>query len=210
MKIAVFGATGGIGKHVVNHALKEGYEVKAYVRNKSKYNKVHEKLSIVEGQLHEFNKIIDFVSNVDVVLSALGSSMDKSYNSFPVLEGHINILKAMELKGLRRFMTIGTPSLTFKADQKSLYTQLAPKIGKKMFPNAIRELVSIGHVIKQSTLDWTVVRYMMPVDEDTGEIKVGFGKEKLKWKISRENIAKFMVNEVKENKYIQSMPIIGS
>lgn len=36
MKIAVFGATGGIGKFVVKHALEKGYEVNAYVRNPQK------------------------------------------------------------------------------------------------------------------------------------------------------------------------------
>ncbi|MFP2961134.1 NAD(P)H-binding protein [Myxococcus sp. 1LA] len=33
MKIAIFGATGGIGRFVVKHALNRGHEVRAYVRN---------------------------------------------------------------------------------------------------------------------------------------------------------------------------------
>ena len=119
-------------------------------------------------------------------------------------------MKAMELNGIKRFVTIGTPSIRFNKDHKSPYTVVAPFIGKKMYPNAIRETVSVGHVIKQSKPDWTVVRYMMPVDEETNEAKVSYGQDKLGWKISRKNIAKYMLKEAIEGKHIQSMPIIGS
>jgi len=210
MKISIFGATGGIGKHLVQLALEEKHEVRAFVRDKKRLSISHNNLSITEGNLDEFQKIIEFVKGSDIVLSTLGSSMDKDYNTFPVLEGHINIMKAMELNNIKRFITIGTPSLRFKNDQKSSYTVIAPFIGTRMFPNAVRELRSIGNVIKQSNLDWTVVRFMMPIDDVTGEAKVSFGEKKLNWKISRSNIAKYILKEALENKHIQSMPIIGS
>ena len=36
MKNVILGATGGIGRHAVRHALEKGYEVVAYVRNPHK------------------------------------------------------------------------------------------------------------------------------------------------------------------------------
>ncbi len=62
MKIAVFGATGGIGKHIVSHALEKGYEVNAYVRNLSKMTHTHANLSIFEGQVSDYEKISVFSS----------------------------------------------------------------------------------------------------------------------------------------------------
>lgn len=44
----------------------------------------------------------------------------------------------------------------------------------------------------------------------TQQIKVGFGDVKLNFNISREDIAYFMVNQISNNKYLHSMPIIGS
>ena len=44
----------------------------------------------------------------------------------------------------------------------------------------------------------------------TKEIKESFGDVKLNFNISREDIAYFMVEQVDSNKYIHSMPIIGS
>lgn len=36
MKVLIFGATGGIGKWAVKHALMQGHEVTVFVRNASK------------------------------------------------------------------------------------------------------------------------------------------------------------------------------
>ena len=210
MKIAIFGGTGAIGKHLVQFALEDNHHVNIYVRDKAKVTIRHKNLSITEGTLDEFKKIIDFLRETDIVLSTLGSSMAKDYNEFPVLEGHINIMKAMELNDLKRFITIGTPSLTFDGDQKSVITTISPIMGHLIVPRAVRELKSIGHVIKQSALDWTVVRFMVPVNEETGQAKVSFGDKKLNWKISRKSIAAFILNEALENNYVRSMPIVGS
>jgi putative NADH-flavin reductase len=210
MKIAIFGGTGAIGKHLVQLALEDNHQVSLYVRDRRKVDIKHDNLTITEGTLNEFIKIINFLKEVDVVLSTLGSSMAKDYNEFPVLEGHINIMKAMELNDLKRFITIGTPSLTFDGDQKSVMTVVSPIMGHLIVPRAVRELKSIGHVIKQSALDWTVVRFMVPVNEETGEAKVSFGDKKLNWKISRKNIAAFILKEATENNYVRSMPIVGS
>lgn len=46
MKIAIFGATGGIGRFAVKHALEKGYEVIAYVRDSAKLTISHDKLVI--------------------------------------------------------------------------------------------------------------------------------------------------------------------
>jgi len=52
---------------------------------------------------------------------------------------------------------------------------------------------------------------MAPKDSTfTKKIKVGFGDVKMNFNISREDIAYFMVNQVKNNRYLHSMPIIGS
>ena len=62
-----------------------------------------------------------------------------------------------------------------------------------------------------SSLDWTVVRYHRPVDKDTTEnVVVTYGETNIKMEISRHNIAKFVFDQIKDDKYIKSMPIIGS
>ena len=50
-KVTIFGATGGIGRHAVRHALEKGYEVVAYVRNPGKVKEEHPRLTMVKGEL---------------------------------------------------------------------------------------------------------------------------------------------------------------
>ena len=52
MKIIIFGAGGGIGKHAVTHALNKGYEVTAYLRNPEKLTARAENLTVVKGETH--------------------------------------------------------------------------------------------------------------------------------------------------------------
>lgn len=54
MKIIVFGATGGVGKSVVQQGLDAGFEVTAFVRKPTKLNLSHGRLTIVQGDA--FNK----------------------------------------------------------------------------------------------------------------------------------------------------------
>lgn len=49
MKIMIFGANGGIGKWAVKHALQNGHNVTAYVRNSSKIFNQDKNLTVVQG-----------------------------------------------------------------------------------------------------------------------------------------------------------------
>ena len=57
MKIIIFGASGGIGKFAVQHALEKGYEVKAFLRNPSKLTIKHDNLTIIQGEINNYNNI---------------------------------------------------------------------------------------------------------------------------------------------------------
>ena len=53
MKVTVFGATGGIGRHVVAALLADGHDVTAYVRNPGKLGHSAPRLVTVTGQLSD-------------------------------------------------------------------------------------------------------------------------------------------------------------
>ena len=59
MKVVLFGATGGIGKWVLKHALDEGHEVTAFVRNPKKIALQHEKLKIFQGQVNPYTRKVN-------------------------------------------------------------------------------------------------------------------------------------------------------
>lgn len=127
------------------------------------------------------------------------------------LEGHRNIIKAMQTLGVSRLIDWATPSARFSEDKRSFITVVPGILAGLAFPKAKKEIVSICSAIKEINLHCTIVRFMAPKDSPpTGGAKVGFGDTRMHFGISREDIASFMVEQVESDKYLYSMPIIGS
>lgn len=211
MKIAVFGATGGIGKFVVEHALKEGYEVVAYVRTPNKLNISDDNLKVMQGELNEYEKIKLAIEGCDCVINTVGVPMKFSYKEMDGLTGCDNIIKAMKELNVKRLIAWATPTVKSAEDSKSVVTVLPGIMAGIVFPKAKKEILAIGQSITKSNLDWTIVRFLAPKDTAfTSNVKVTFGEEKINFNISREDIAYFMVKQVTDKTYVGRMPIIGS
>jgi len=72
-RVAILGASGRTGQHLVRQALERGHEVVAILRDPSQSSlPVHEMLTVVRGDVFEPNTIEAAVSDVDVAISALG------------------------------------------------------------------------------------------------------------------------------------------
>lgn len=210
-KVIIFGANGGIGKHAVKHALDRGYLVTAYLRSPEKLELQHENLTIVKGTIDDYKTMLSAVTGQDAVLWCIGIPMKRNYEKMESLEGHQNLIRAMQEAGVKRLIDYATPSVSFEKDTKSFITVVPGIMAGILFKKAKQECVAIGDVVRNSGLDWTLVRFMAPQNTPyKGKVKVGFGDVKMKFAISREDIGAFMVRQIERDKYIHSMPIIGS
>lgn len=72
MKIAVVGATGPTGQHVVEELLRRGHEVVAYVRRPEGLHP-RTSLEIVGGQLSDTRTFAHAIQNCEVVICTLGN-----------------------------------------------------------------------------------------------------------------------------------------
>lgn len=210
MKVIIFGASGGIGKFAVQHALEKGYDVKAFLRNPSKLTIKHKNLTIIQGGINNYNDIKNAIFDCDAVIWCIGIPM-KRYKHMESLDGHKNLLKAMNECGIKRLIDWATPSVRFKKDKKSFITVVPGFMAGILFPMAKKEIIYIADMITASKLKWTIVRFMAPKDTPfTGNVKVGFGDTKMSFNISRADIGAFMVEQLSNKSYEYSMPIIGS
>lgn len=211
MRFAVFGATGGVGRFVVKHALDRGHEVRAYVRNPDKLQMQDGRLTVFRGELTDYAAIEKALAGCDAVVSAIGIPLKLSYPSMDSLEGHRNIIKAMEALGIARLIDWSTPAVRSAKDKLALITAL-PLIMTGIVPTtAKKELVAVADAIQASNLDWTIVRFVAPTNAPgTGKVNAGFGDTKAGVRIPREDIASFMVDQVTSDAYSRSMPIVGS
>src|SRR4051812_40718186 len=104
MNITVLGATGGVGKEVVSQALEAGHEVRAYVRTPAKLDVAHPNLTVITGELIDSEAIRRAVHGTDVVISALGPSLDRKATAMPLIEGTRKIVDAMRAESVERYI----------------------------------------------------------------------------------------------------------
>ena len=211
MKLIVFGATGATGKRIVEQALEQGHLVTAFVRDPSKLGLMHSNLAIAKGDIMDLSSIIPAVQGQEAVLCAIGAPANKTGNIRS--EGTKNIIQAMKATGVKRL--ICQTSMGY-GDSKKFLDQtpfifkhiIVPFILKKAFADhALQE-----EYIKQSQLDWIIARPANLTDEAyTGVYKQGFPitEKKLKMKISRADVADFMLKQLTTNTYLRKTPSLS-
>ena len=111
LQVTVFGATGKIGRHVVDQLLAAGHTVTAYARNPSKLTTTQPNLTVIQGGLDDPAGIGRATEGADAVISALGPSLRRGATGTPVSDGTRTIVAAMQAAGVRRFIGLATPSV---------------------------------------------------------------------------------------------------
>lgn len=202
MKVLIIGATGGTGRELVAQALAAGHNVTVLVRNPPKIGTRHERLRLVQGNILNPGSVDKAVNGQDAVLSSLGT---KSIFGRVVIfsEGTKNLLYAMNKHGVRRLICItGIGAGDSRGHGGFLYDKIVlPLFLKRIYDDKGRQ----ESLIRQSDRDWIVVRpgfltngpamgkYRVLMDL-TG-VTVG--------RISRADVAAFMLGELQNNRYLR-------
>ncbi|MEK3823612.1 NAD(P)H-binding protein [Paenibacillus sp. FSL K6-1558] len=171
----------------------------------------HPNLSLVQGDLSNTSTIEKAVAESDVVISTLGpaSDMSRKLKGTPIADGHERIIKTMNKLNKKRLITLATPALQSDDDKKNISTILPGVLAKVFLPNGYAEMKKLEGMIKESKLNWTVVRIINPNVKYKGQsYDYSFGDKPAKLGVSRENVAKFMYSAARDNQLIRKMPII--
>lgn len=79
--IAVFGATGQTGRHVLSHAMAQGHAVRALARDPGKLRSRGDKLTIVRGDFTEDGPLKETVRGATHVICCAGGPYGKGYDT---------------------------------------------------------------------------------------------------------------------------------
>lgn len=78
--ISVSGATGLTGRHVVNHALKQGYKVQVLARNPSKVKIENANLTVIQGDSEGVDALKETVHGASHVICCAGGTYGRNYD----------------------------------------------------------------------------------------------------------------------------------
>lgn len=96
-KILVVGATGSIGQHVVEEALKQGYQVRALVRNPNKA-RFDDRVEIFIGDLTRAETLKGITDGVDGIIFTQGNYADPEHVDYQGVRTIINLLNGRRTK----------------------------------------------------------------------------------------------------------------
>jgi uncharacterized protein YbjT (DUF2867 family) len=158
MRITVFGATGGIGGHVVRQALDAGHKVTAVVRASSAFELEHSALEVVRVPgLDHAGPLRDAVDGAEAVVSGVGA---RGRKDGPVASNSTrSMLSAMEAAGVRRFVAISAAPLgPVPADESFLNRRVVYPMINAFAADVYADLRVMEAAIMSSATEWTIVR----------------------------------------------------
>lgn len=201
MKIVIFGASGATGRYLVEQALEQRHEVIAFVRNPSKLQIKHEKLSTIKGDVRNQEDVNRAIAGGQAVLSALGVKPGVKPVS---AEGVRNIIFAMKKHHVHRLIV----ESAFGAGdtKKGFYGRTLWFIINPL----MRDKEDMESAIEASGLDWTIVRpTALTNGKKTGSYQSGVGiSVGIFPKISRADVADFMLKQLTDKRYLSKASTI--
>jgi putative NADH-flavin reductase len=202
-RLAIFGATGGIGSHLLSWAVDAGYPVHVLARNPAAVPR-RRGITVTEGDATDPAAVADAVASADAVLSALGSRGVKTPGLLAAAAD--TVTQAMAKSGARRLICVSAAGAFIRADPAAnpLVKMILPRIFAKPFAD-VREM---ERVVRASTLDWTLVRPTRLVNAPgTGQYRIRdrYPPPGLT-KIARADVAQFMITALTADGYIRRAP----
>lgn len=209
MKITVFGATGGTGRHLVDQALEQGHEVTAFVRDPEKAPWQRDRLNLVQGDVRDEDAVERAVQGAGAVISALGPSSNAPEQ--PITQGTHNIIAAMQQHNVTRLIASCGAGVEFPQDEPKLFNKFMGFLVRTLSKHVYADMKGTVEAIRNSDLDWTIVRVpMLSDDEAKGEVRVGYVGKGTGARITRADMAAFMLAQVDSEEHLRDAPVISN
>jgi putative NADH-flavin reductase len=209
LRVTVFGATGAIGRRVVEAALEAGHDVITFTRDPSKLGDLEDRVTIVTGDAESRDDVDRALLGADAVVNALGPSTNKPAEVRRTTRAIRNILSAMELHGVRRLVSLGGAAITARDEKKPLSGRVTSAVVRLLARHVVAAKQAEYEILVTSSVDWTVVRPPRVIDGPaTGHYIAGdtlAGRS-----ITRGDLARFMVDQIEDPSYLRAAPYVSA
>lgn len=208
MRVLIVGASKGIGLETTRQALRAGYSVRALARSAAGIALSDPGLEKVRGDALNCAEVEAALVGVDVVIQSLGVGFGELFRPVSLFSNSTRLLiAAMKSQSVKRLICVTGFGAGDSRASISLLQRLPFKI---VFGRAYEDKSLQERLIKESALDWTIVRPgVLTGGPRTGRYKVLI--EPPEWRngaISRSDVADFLVRNVKDETYVLKAPVL--
>ncbi|ROR91083.1 putative NADH-flavin reductase [Nocardioides aurantiacus] len=203
LALAVLGATGATGRHVVTNALARGHRVVALVRRPGSLAPAPGLREHLWADLADAAGLGAALAGVDAVISTLGGA-EKGPTSV-CTEAMRSTVPAMAAAGVKRLIVVSAHGV-LETHDSSLYSKAVwAGVADRM-----RDKESMEPLITASGLDWTIVRPpKLSEHAANGKYATGTDTSVRLWSsIGRADLADFLLDEAEVPRYTRAHPRI--
>jgi putative NADH-flavin reductase len=207
IKIAILGGGGRTGKYLVTQLLRQGYNIKLLLRSPENFQLESPFIEIIKGDAIDAEAIRSLVQGCQAVISTVGQRKDEP---LVASQATMNILKAMTEYGIKRYILVAGLNVDTPFDKKSPETITATEWMKMTFPVIHADRQKTYSILSTSDVNWTLVRVPFIEFTDTkGETIVSL-EDCRGNKISANDIATFVIEQLSDETYVKKSPFIAN
>lgn len=205
--VGIIGVTGKVGKHLVNKALDNSYNVKILVRNSKKITSIYHNVDVLEGDATKVNDVRNLLKDCDVIISSVGQP-PKADPIYSIVTK--NVLEVMKEFKITRYLVVSGAPVNAPQDRKNLFNKFIAVMMRFLYAKMMSDKQKELDILMDSNVDWTLVR--LPLVKEGNPI--GKIKESLEnppgTKVDNIDIADFLIKQISSNDYIKACPFISN
>lgn len=207
MKLTIIGASRGIGRELLKSALSQGHEVTVLARQPEKINESAPNLKVIKGDILDLNSVKESIDSRDAICVCIG--IPPTFKPVDVFsKGTQNVLNAIGENSSQRLVVVtGIGAGDSKGHGGFLYDKIVnPLLLKTIY--ADKDLSE--SLLKSSKVDWMIVRPgFLTNGPRTGQYRVVNDLTGIKaGKISRTDVADFILRQLQEPTHFSKAPLI--
>jgi putative NADH-flavin reductase len=200
-KIALVGASGNIGRQILDEALARGHQVTAIVRNPERISP-QAGVAVVQADIADVRRVADQVRNTDALIISI------RWN-----DNAADVLRVARAAGVQRMVAVvGAGSLDARPGVRVIDAPEFPPAWRPGAESAVRALQTLRG---EAEVDWLAVSpsWRVVAGERTGKFRVGDDQllrdERGDSLISIEDLAVAILNEVEQPEHHRQRITVG-
>lgn len=205
MQVTVFGASGKVGRLVVQRLLNDGHQVVLFVHQTASFEAT-DQVKIIKGDIHNAALVASTVTGSQAVISTLGSWHTPSKD---ILSAAMRFaIPAMQKLGVRRIITLTGSGAWAPSDDISLGNKVAHAVFNVVAKDIIRDAETHLKLLSDSGLDWTTIRAPIMKNGSKDSYSLNERIPGAVATINRKAVAKAIADQLTDTAFIAKAPHI--
>ena len=206
--IALFGATGRTGRHVLEQVLAAGCTARVLARKPGSVAGIPGRITVILGDVLDRTAVDETVRGADAVVSVFGHVAGSP--SALQTEGTRNIVDAMKTHTVARVVSLSGGGLPVPQDKPKAADHIIRFLLERLSPQVLRDAHGHLDVLRASGLDWTVVRAPRLTDASAvGSYRVGWVGVNASTQIARADLATCIVAQIDDRTFVHQLPFVS-